>query len=313
MIRQFRIIGLDTGEEISLNDFNKYLLTLPEGLGVEYKNTFITIGTQRIKVSQERDYKSFSGTIEVCGNTRDDWEKNYNSLRDFVAKNLKSGIKLYYKNRADDERYILCDIKLMTKTEKSSYCILVPVAFEPRSIWKKDVEVNTNISAMAIEKNTVAFLKDENFSVNDQFRFNYGFLYDENLNQHDIRYMSSETGSAQLINNADAETPVKLTIYGACINPYIQLINSNGEEEQACRIYATLSEGDKIILNSDPADLSIIVVRANGMTDVITNNIDTSLTTFLTLPIGSYTVKIREENNNLVNGNIKYSLQFIGG
>ena len=97
MVRKFRLYGIDTKTEIDLNDFitttdpNKrswYLLTLPNGLGFEFTNTYVKVGAQRIRVSQEQKYNTITGIIEVCGKTRNDWELNYNILRDFIAKNI---------------------------------------------------------------------------------------------------------------------------------------------------------------------------------------------------------------------------------
>lgn len=313
MIRKFRMIGLDNGVEIDLTDFDKYLLTLPNGLGLAYKNSYITLGSQRIRVKQERQYENFTGTIEVCGRTRDEWEKNYDYLRDFIASNLKSGIKLYYSNRENQERYLPCDIKLLSKTEKSSYCILVGVQFEPKGLWKNDVEVATRTTTMEIGRNAIAFMRDSNFDVSDEFGYNYGFIYDEGTDQHCIYYMSGEVSSATLINNADSETPLSITIYGECVNPFIVLEDTNGNEIQACQVYVTLYQGDKITLNSDPANLGITLVRSTGNTSNITTSVDTSLNSFLTLPVGTYRLRITEENTRKINGNIKYSLQYIGG
>lgn len=313
MIRKFRMIGLDNGVEIDLTDFNKYLLTLPNGLGLAYKNSYVTLGSQRIRVSQERQYENFTGTIEVCGRTRDEWEKNYDYLRDFIASNLKSGINLYYSNRENQERYLTCDIKLLSKTEKSSYCILVGVQFEPKGLWKNDVEVVTRTTAVETGKNAVAYMRDEGFAETDEFGYNYAYLYDENVDQHCIYYTSGETSSATLINDAHSEIPTKITIYGACINPRIILEDVNGNEIQECQIYATLYDGDRVVLNSDPENLGIILVRLNGNSSNITTSVDTSFNPFITLPVGTFSLRIKEENNRLVGGNIKYSLQYIGG
>ena len=279
MVREFRIVGQKTGKEYSLNDFNKYLLTLPTGLGFKYNNEFITVGSKRIKVSSEREFENFTGTIEVAGATKDDWEKNYNELRDFISANKSSGFRLYYKNRQQGERYIYCDINVLEKTEKSSYAILVPVEFEPKSLWLNDVTFSTEATSIEVENNTMSFMQDTYFS--GDYQYNYGFLLDETLQQYDYSFITNPVGEADVVNNSDEETPMEIIIYGECVNPYIQMIDVNGNVVQSARIYVSLTDNDSLTINSDPENLSIIVTRGDETED-ITTDIDTSLVNFMT-------------------------------
>lgn len=313
MVRKFRIIGLVTGVEYSLNDFKKYLLTLPTNIGFEYENDFINVGSQRIRVRQDRKYNSITGTIEVSGKTRDEWEKNYNELRDFVASNRSKGFKLYYSNRSGEERYIICDLKILDKTEKSSYAILVPISLDPKSIWQQDIVSNTQVNSVTLPFNVLAFIEEE---IDGNAYYNYGFEEEPEIEQHDAVYLTSVTGTAEITNNSDDETPVEITIYGACINPLIQLFDANNKEIQSCKIYTQLKDGEYLILNSDPENLSIIAYKNDGVESYeenLTTSVDISLTTFITLPIGTYTLRITEELNNLVDSKIKFSKRFIGG
>lgn len=319
MIRKFRIIGLVTGTEYSLNDFKKYLLTLPTGIGFEYENDFINVGSQRIRVKQNRKFNSITGTIEVSGLTRDDWEKNYNELRDFVASNKSKGFKLYYKNRVDDERYIICDLKILEKTEKSSYAILVPISLDPKSLWQQDTISNIQVSSVSLPFNVLSFMEEnvndlDNDGVIDteETIYGYGFKEEPEIEQYDAVYVTTAIGTAEIVNNSDDETPVEITIYGACVNPLIQLFDTNDKEVQNCKIYTQLEEGEYLILNSDPENLSIIAYKKNRIEN-LTTSVDISLTTFITLPIGTYNLKVSEELNNLVECRIKFSKRFIGG
>lgn len=312
MVRQFRIQGIDTGIEYSLNDFNKYLLTLPSGLGFQYKNSFITAGTKRVKTSQEYEFKEITATIEVSGNTRDDWEKNYNELRDFIVNNKKSGFRLYYKNRqTQKERFIICDIKTLTKTEKTSYGILVPIVLEPKSVWQNEESASSSATALDETGNLVVFAYDKSFSGETQY--NYGYLYEEDVNDYVAKYILGQIGQATLVNNSNEETPLIITIKNPCQTPYMELVDINGNVLQASRIFVSLNNGDILTVNSEPENLSIIVTRANGTTENITTEVDTSLTSFLTLPVGSYVLKITDEVGSIINADIRFNNQFIGG
>lgn len=319
MIRQFRLVGLKQAgigndSDVSLNDFNKYLLTLPTDLGFEFENTYIKVGSDRIVVKQEREFKAFTGTIEVTGSTRDEWEKNYNELRDFIAKNKNDGFKLYYKNRANAERYIECDIKRFDKTEKNSYCIPVMVEFDPRTLWLQDSSVSIALEDVDLQGSIMAFLRDEGFDANDPYGYNYGYLYDPALDDHNVAYVRNASSGASLANMSDDIIPLKITIYGECKDPVISLINSNGVAVQTCRIFADIQLGEVLVLNSDPKNLGITLRRINGNVINITNSRDVSLVSFLRLPTGEYTLNIREyeDAGRNISGNIRYSLRYIG-
>ena len=310
MVRQFRIQGIDTGVSYSLNDFNKYLLTLPQGLGFEFKNTFLNVGNQRVLVEKEYQFKEINGTIEVCGNTRNDWEKNYNELKNFIVKNKKSGFRLYYKTTEDAEKYIICNIKLLTKTEKTTYCILVPIVLEPRSLWEKDYTVvSEKVGDLeeSEDENLVAFLQREDGS------YNYGFLYEEETDDYNATYVSGLFGQIELVNDGDEEIPLKVILNSACETPIITLKNIKNETEQSARIFTTLIDGDVLTLNSNPENLSIIVVRKTGVVEDVTTNIDMSMKTFLTLPVGNYTLEITDSNGNYVSGVVEISKRYLGG
>jgi len=313
MIRKFRIHGISTGVSYSLNDINKYLLILPKGLGFEYSTNFITVGSQRIKVSQERKFNSFSGTIAVGGASRKEWEKNYNELRNFIAGNRKSGFKLYYKNSDDGERYIICDIRLLEKTEKSSYAILIPIILEPRSLWQEDVGISSIVEEEDFDNETMAFIRDEEFDESDEYGYNYGF-YEEN--DYSVVFSKELAGTAKLVNNSEEETPLTITIYGACKNPYIQLLDTNGNILQDARVLVELGEDDKLIISSNPENLYIKVdkdINGNHLEYDAIADIDISLKNFITLPTGEYTMRFIDEDGKIIKADIVYSNRYIGG
>ena len=309
MIRQFRIQGIDTGVSYSLNDFNKYLLTLPQGLGFEFKNNFLKVGNQRVLVDKEYQFKEINGTIEVCGDTRLDWEKNYNELRSFIASNKTSGFKLFYKPTEENEKYIICNIRLLTKTEKTTYGILVPIALEPRTLWEQDYSISSSIVGNLGEddENIVAFLQREDGS------YNYGFLKEAQTDEYNAVYLKGIIGEIELINDGDDEIPLKIIINSACVNPFITLKDNSGKVISSSKVFVVINEGDILTLDSNPETLSILMVRSSGVVENVINQIDFSRQTFLTLPVGSYTMEITDENGNYVNTIVEISKRYLGG
>lgn len=323
MIRQFRLQGIDTGDIISLNDFNKFLLTLPDGLGFEYKNTFLKVGNQRLLVKKEYEFTTISGTIEVSGNTRLDWEKNYNELKRFIASNKKSGFKLYYKSTQEPEKYIICNIKLLSKTEKSSYAILIPISLEPRTLWEQDFSVKTKVlqsneeteNLMVFKENDTIINEDDNVSVNDRFDFsyNYGFKLNSATNEYSVNFVISGIGYAELNNDGDEEVPLKIIINQNCTEPLITIYDNNGNIVQQARLLVSLYDGDTLTLNSDAENLFIRIVRSTGVVEDVTTKIDLSFKNFLTLPVGEYIINIIDGASNPVNATIEFSKRYLGG
>lgn len=309
MVRQFRIQGIDTGVSYSLNDFNKYLLTLPQGLGFEFKNTFINVGNQRVLVDKEYQFKEINGTIEVSGNTRLDWENNYNELKSFIVKNKKSGFKLYYKSSNDAEKYILCNIRLLTKTEKTTYGLLIPIALEPRSLWEKDYTIVSEKQENIINnENIVSFSEQEDGT--------YSFVYKQEIEtgEYNAKYLNNLAGKVELINDGDDEIPLKIILKSECVNPIMILRNVNDSSDiDVSRIFVVLHSGDVLTLNSEPENLSIKIVRSTGIVEDVTKNIDISEKTFLTLPVGSYILEITDDNGNYVDATIEMSKRYLGG
>lgn len=318
MVRQFRLVGLkqagiDNEEYVDLNDFNKYLLTTPTDLGFEFTNTYVETTSERLRVKQEIKYNKFTATIEVCGATRNAWEENYNRLRDFITANKDSGFKLYYRNTSNNERYIVCDIQKFSKTEKNSYCIPVNIEVEPKSLWSVDASSSIEFADETLEDyNMLEFKLDEGFTETDEFRYNYGYKYDANLQDYNVGFAGDSSYGADIFNYSDVNIPLIITLYGECLNPFITLIDENDNVLQSCKVNIELEENETLIINSSPNDLRITYTTASGSTYNVTNNRDLSLYSFFSVPVGTYKLRIQDDNNSLIKGNIKYSYAYMG-
>jgi hypothetical protein len=314
MIRKFKIKGLTNNITLDLNDFNKFLLTNPSGLGVALTNEYIRILNKRINVKQNKDYVPITATIEVSGETRSDWEWNYAELRNFIVANAKDGFALYYSPIENRERYIICDVKLLSKTEKSSYGILVPVEFEIRSNWLEDRQISVEVEAD--NELGLGFYKEEvTDGENAETYYSYGFKYDLIGNEvwYDYRFVKGIRGEAELINLGDSETPLLITITSPCVNPLIQILDSNNVPVLSSRVNVSVNEGEKLIINSDPENLDVYIVTALNEKYHCVDKLDLSHDGFIQLPVGDYTLRITDDIENSIDGYINFSLQYLGG
>lgn len=310
MIRKFRVKGLTNSVELDLNDFNKFLLTNPSGLGIALTNEYIKILNKRINIHQEKDYKPITATIEVTGKNRDDWEWNYNELRDFVVANKKDGFALYYSTIEGYERYVVCDIKLLAKTEKSSYAILVPVEFEIKSNWLEDRIVSVEVSSG--DEKGLGFYKE---TIDSEDYYCYGFLKDEigEEIEYNYKFIKGLRGEAELINNSDDVTPLKIIITSPCLYPFIRLYDANGNVVQSAKINVSIQEGEQLVINSDPENLEVYLITKQKEKISCIDMLDLSHDGFINLPVGSYTLQISDETENAISGAVNFSLQYLGG
>lgn len=317
MIRQFKIRGLTNGITLDLNNFNKFLLTNPSGLGVALTNEYIKILNKRINVKSEKDYVPITAIIEVSGETRSDWEWNYAELRDFIAANSKDGFALYYSAIENIERYIICDVKLLSKTEKSSYGILVPVEFEIRSNWLEDRQISVEVDTD--EEKGLGFYEevvsaDETNTITETY-YDYGFLYNpiNGEDEYSYKFIKGVKGEAELSNLGDSETPLLITITSPCTNPLIQILDANENVVKSCKVNVPIEQGEKLVINSDPENLDVYIITTTNEKAHCVDKLDLSTDGFMQLPVGSYTLRITDELESNIGGYVNFSLQYLGG
>lgn len=306
-MRKFRIKGLTTGVEFDLNN-KKFFIYAPKNLGIKVKNEYLKIFNERFVVNSEYQYQDFSANLLFAG------YKEYETFRDFVAKNIKNGFNFYYNPYPGVERYIICDISSLDKSElESDGTLRCPIVITPRSYWL----TNQISESSFVEDENVgkAYLFDD-LESDELFQYNYGYKESEDevidLFRYNYVYATAGLGETLLVNNADFETALKITLTGPCVNPYIQLVDINDNIIQDARFNITINEDEKFVINSDPKNLQIAKVNNIGVAVDETNSQDFSRTTYLTLPVGEYTLKISEDSSRNVKGVVEFKLQFRG-
>ncbi len=309
MIRKIRLYGLDNGKTIDFSTFDKYIFTAPTGFGFKVNNKYMDVGYKRIRISQTKEYQSISGTIEVVGETRDDWERNYNELRDFCAKNKKTGIKLFYSALQNVERYIICDINEVGKTEKSKAYLPINFVIDTKTNWLEDKEIDTQLIKQDLNEKSMGFYETD---LTGDWKYSYGFLYNADLDYYSYKFEGNAVGEAVLINNGDDTTPLLITIFGECNNPTVLLLDVNGKTLQSAKINTLVDENQRLIINSDIDNLAVKLITATGTIIDKTSVVDTDRTTYIELPVGTYTLRVIDESDTPVNAKVKFSWQFLG-
>ena len=161
--RQIRITDADNTANIALNDFDGYLATFPTGLGIYMTNSYLNVGSKRIKTNQENSYKEITMIVDIYATKREDIEKKYNALRNFLVRYRDKGFRLYYSASDEQERYILCDIRTADKSEKSkSRFMSLPLIIDVRSYWKTDIQ-SSSTAQDEQTGNLFQFAEDEDY------------------------------------------------------------------------------------------------------------------------------------------------------
>jgi hypothetical protein len=299
-VRTFRLKGNKTGEVIDLSG-SVYFLSAPKNLGIKIKKQYIHLFGRRIPTEAENEYLPFSGDINIMGNAY----ANYEALRAFVAKNKAAGFKLYYAPTGAAERYMVCDVEQLEKSELESTGLLISgITLQPRSLWLVDVTVNAEF-----ESN-----EDSGKIYFDLGGGEYAYSYaDIGGGEYAYTYSDSAAGEANLINSGDEETSLKITVDGPLLNPYFQIFDVNGNVVQTAKINETITSGEKLIIDSDPEGLKVVHVTTAGAEVDWRDNQDYTMTTYLTLPVGEYVLRITHDNADPIAGKVEYSMQHIGG
>jgi len=305
-MRKFRIEGLRTGAVFDLNNYT-YLLYAPKNLGLKFKMDFLKVFNTRFETQNNYEFQNINSILMI---------KSYNfyeTFREFIAKNKTAGFKFWYSPTIGIERFIYCNVESLGKEELNIDSTLrCPFVLTPKSYW----QVAGSSSSGFVEGDVTgkAYLEDSQES--GLFAFNYGYREDPSevvdLFKFNYIYASAGTNEALLINNGDLETTLKVTLNGPAINPYLQIVDVNGNTVQDALFNITIAAGEKLIINSDPEHLSVNLININGQSVDVTNSQDFARTTYMTLPIGEFTIKISEENDRNVVGLIEYSINYMG-
>ena len=232
---------------IELNDFNGFLCTSFQTVGISRKLDFLAIKDRQFVVDNKTNFKKYNLTIEILTKYAE-YEAKHRELILFLDRNKKDGFRLYYRPYGDmDLRYCLCDIESSNRPEKMQPVLLT---LSQGSLWLSE-EKKATISFQEQEGNLFAFeYDDENENYSAKF-----LLDDEISNYYCIAFYGGAETIAEIENKSYTEIPLNIRIKGRCVNPTVSLFRK-GEVEpiRILQIMETIEAGDYVEINSNILD-----------------------------------------------------------
>jgi len=242
-MRQFKIRN-SLGQEIGLQDKQGYAFFDEEGLGFDIDASFQRIGDQFRLIEKGISQPQVSGNLVINGYDA------YAKYTAFVAFCSYTPLVLIYE--ADQTLYLEGMVISLQKGDMINRRTLVcPMVFVGTSYWYDDV----------LAEEAAGSLPDSTKM------YTYTYPY---------QYASGENGTVELVNGA-LNSYFKITIFGPATNPKWQLY-SGGVLTNSGKILATIPEGNKLIVNSDPLEMEITEYTNSG-TFVVDRYPDSDFTT----------------------------------
>ena len=293
---------------IELNDFNGFLCTRFQTLGISRKLEFLPINNRQFAADNKIDFKKYSLTIEIL-TKYSEYEAKYRELITFLDRNKKSGFRLYYRPYDSMElRYCLCDIESFEKTQKLQPVLLTLVQ---NSLWLGDTQRATTSQ---IEQEGNLFVFDEDEDISDYYAASFS-LDDNILNYYCVSFYNGAETRATIINNSYNEIPLNVIIYGACVNPTVSLFKK-GEETaiKELQVLAVVNEGYHIEINANILGNGVWLVNsATGQKTDYSELVNNELgSPYFYIDNGEYYIKIVDENQNVCYCDIFWQEEYSG-
>lgn len=290
---------------IELNDFNGFLCTSFQSLGISRKLEFLAIKSRQFTVKNDVEFKKYSLVIEILSNYSQ-YEVKYRELTNFLDRNKKVGFRLYYRPYDNmDTRYCLCDIVNLVKVEKRQPVTLL---LSQGSLWFGEQKISKTAKNADSEGNIFGFFDDGNGY------YSAGFYKDEKIsNYYCVEFFGNVTTEASIINNSYNEIPLNIRIKGACVNPVVSLFRK-GENTpfRQLEISSNIDEGYYVEIISHIGENGVWLV--NGTTgeripynEFVNNEYGSP---YFYVDNGEYVLKVTDDANNTCETEILYQEEF---
>ena len=232
---------------IELNDFNGFLCTQFQTLGISRSVEFLTIKNRNIPVSNKPVFKKYSLVIEIL--TRySQYETKYYELLNFLDRNKQDGIRLYHNpygdNNEDNNRYCLCSIESSSKTEKRQPIVL---NLTQNSLWLGKVNIEqTSQQGETTQRNLFEFADD------GSGYYSVSFGADEKVpDYYSVAFYGGLSQKAEIEIKGYNEVPLTIIVQGECVNPEISVFRKDeGLPIKMFQVYEKINAGHYLEINS---------------------------------------------------------------
>lgn len=226
----------ELGNRIPLNNETGIFLTEPEGLGLEFGDTFADIGEGFFRMVSKRHNQ------RVIGGKLNFMKDSYRLYNDFINWCMQAKQLYFIYRPIDVDYYIHVEIESFQKTEINQLGYLeVPIRLKYLSPWY--VPTPATISMIGEDITAFTFGTDETPG---------SYFGDDENDSTDVLIGSSSESYVSEIHPAGHLPPaLKITIKGECTNPVIKLVGvETGIEYGKCSINKTFGAGSTIELST---------------------------------------------------------------
>lgn len=292
-----------TNDFIELNDFEGFLCTGFQSLGISRKFDFLTIKNRQFVVDNKPSFKKYSLKIEIL-TKYSEYEQKYRELITFLDRNKKGGFRLYFRPYEGMElRYCLCDIETSVRNEKMQPVVLTLVQ---NSLWLGEEKISTTVQFVEEADNLFSFYDD-----GDGYN-SAKFLFDEETNEYCIEFFNGITAIANIKNDGYNDIPLNIKIYGPCVNPFVSLFKlGENESIRKVKIYANVSEDHYIFINANIAENGVWYVDRNTKEKIPYDDaVDSENSPYFHIENGEYVIRVVDDGNNVCITDVTYQEEY---
>ncbi|MBL1223738.1 phage distal tail protein domain-containing protein [Enterococcus sp. BWR-S5] len=283
-VRKFSITNAK-GETVSLNNDEDLFAYSPEGLGVSFSNEYYGANGNFLVSSVALNQPVFS--IRVLFSP----EKNryYQKYHEFIQFLNYQPLTLNYSIVEKGTFKRDCRLNTLTKTEINEWNIIdEAIELDFLTPWYQWIEgIHTEYSDQ---------LGDGKIYINNDMANNEGFhIYDYVYEEQN----EESRGLFKVVNDSiymgvSEGSPLEITIYGGetgVSNPSWELY-SGSELIQNDRYFIDIPPGYEFVVSSVPQNQFVRLIAPNGTVSNVYQSQDMTKTNFVTIPIGTYTLKL---------------------
>lgn len=289
---------------IGLNDFNGFLCTQFQPLGISRNVEVLTIKNRSIPVSNKPAFKKYRLVIEIFS-AYSLYENKYYELMNFLDRNKKDGLRLYYTPYTGmEEKYCLCSIESSTKTEKRQPVVL---NLAQNSLWLGQKQTEGSSQVTTDVGNLFVFNNDNGY-------YSASFSEDAKIdNYYSVAFYTGIKQQVEINISSYNEVPLNITVKGKCINPQVFLYRKNEEEPlKKFQVFHTFEDGSDLEIRSGILENGVWRVdRTTGARQDLTELVDYSNgSPYFYLENGDYIVTVLDGEGNKCEAEVSWQEEY---